>query len=245
MDGSLLYYMNDAGSSRTAQVRTYDGSSAQVISTHTFYDMQYAVRTSQGVFVSALDNTGTYGVELWKISGGVISLEQNINPGSSNSDPKYLVANGDVLYFSCIPSGNSAQLCKYDTAGQSFSSLSAIKTAGYSLPEYLTLNNGRIFMRIYDSGSSEGYELGVLNVASDTMSAYSLKPGGSSSKPRGFMVRGSNVYFWADSTTYGQEIFYTDGTSAPQILGDNNIYGSNPSNPVVFPAGGLTNSLVY
>jgi len=126
-------------------------------------------------FVAA-DNAWSYGEELWKTDFTLdgTSMVKDIYPGSSSSEPIYLVNIGNTLYFSASVASWENFLWQSDGTSAGTIMTAQTTTTGQSAdPVYLTNVDGKLFFSAYGDDYA-GPNLYVLNTAPALSSDSSL-----------------------------------------------------------------------
>ncbi|MCA3166498.1 MAG: M10 family metallopeptidase C-terminal domain-containing protein, partial [Burkholderiales bacterium] len=180
---------------------------------------------------------GVSGNELWKSDGTAAGtvLVKNIRPGSSSSDPRYLTALGNTLYFTADNGANGIELWKSDGTAAGTVLVKDIAPAGfYFPPRYLTAVGNTLFFSANDGVN--GQELWK----SDGTAAGTVlvKDIGSLARPRNLTAVGSTLFFTANDNVNGEELWKSDGTAAGRVLVKNinpgsGFFGNYPRNLTV------------
>lgn len=115
----------------------------------------------------------------------------------------------DKLYFISRSPFGETQL--WSTDGTFENTVSAEMGQGFPFPA-----NGQWFYSGLAAGL--GNELFISNALGDAAVVVDIAPGEESSSPRGFVEVNGRVYFVADDTLHGEELWQTDGTVEGTIL---------------------------
>lgn len=170
-----------------------------------------------------VNSDGADGRELWKTGGAADGSDTVMlyNPHSAGS-PANLITAG-TLYKGFFTIGNT--LWKTDgTAGGTL----PIKTFA-SAPESFVAVGNRLYFTA-DDGSGKGVELWMSNGAlANTTLIKDLNPGPASSSPANLTAGGSNVlYFTADDTTHGRELWKSTANSDLTVFPTSLVKDINP-----------------
>ncbi|MCA2975504.1 MAG: M10 family metallopeptidase C-terminal domain-containing protein, partial [Microcystis sp. M110S1] len=180
---------------------------------------------------------GVSGNELWKSDGTAAGtvLVKNIRPGSSSSDPRYLTALGNTLYFTADNGANGIELWKSDGTAAGTVLVKDIAPAGfYFPPRYLTAVGNTLFF-----GANDGVNGQELWKSDGTAAGTVLvKDIGSLARPRNLTAVGSTLFFTANDNVNGEELWKSDGTAAGRVLVKNinpgsGFFGNYPRNLTV------------
>ena len=193
-------------------------------------------------FFSASD--ADHGEELWVTDGtaGGTHMVKDINPGVASSEVNYLTRFNDKVVFSATDGANGAQLWISDGTEKGTYMVKQIHDIGDASPVGFCQLNESQFVFFATDFESENYAASAqkwLYVSDGTeegtklVMAVDVKfPGSENDDHRyGAVVRsGRKVFFKADvadksGTTYGEELWVTDGTEA----GTYEIYDTNPT----------------
>lgn len=184
-------------------------------------------------------NDGTRGVELWRVpSSGIPSLVElsgtggDINPGTVSSDPRYLTNVNGTLYFQANKADVGVELWRVNNLGSVDLVEDSLPGGGIrpgnvgSGPKGLTNANGTLYFRANDG--TNGDELwrvtnaGVAELIEDSIVGGGLAPGSESSNPGDVVAIGGNVFFTAEDSNRGRELFsISNGGIAVAISGEN------------------------
>ena len=179
------------------------------------------------LFFSARD--GTRGEELWGSDGsraGTV-LVKNINlnrSGAAGSDPSYLTAMRDRLFFSAYDGTSGAGLWKSDgsRAGTVLVTNIDLYNYDYGYSDVLTPVGGRLFFAADDA--THGVELWRSNGSTaGTVLVKDIDPCddsgyAESSYPSSLTAMGGQLFFAADDGTHGEELWKSDGTTEGTVL---------------------------
>ncbi len=124
-------------------------------------------------------------------------LVKDIRPGSSNSNPGYLTAVGNTLYFTANDSVNGPELWKSDGTAAGTVLVKDIRTGSFgSNPSYLTAVGNTLFFEAFDSVN--GSELWKSDgTAAGTVLVKDIRPGSSGFGPYGKATARRPVRFWS------------------------------------------------
>jgi len=173
--------------------------------------------------------------ELWKSDGTDVGtvLVKDINPGGYNGYYG-LTAAGNILLFALNTNNTGIELWKSDGTAGGTKIVKDIDPGLYwSIPQYLSYNNGLLLFGAFDGVN--GYELWKSNgtTAGTTMIKDINKTSSSSSYPSGFTGTANNkIVFTATDEKNGRELWSTDGTAAGSTLVkdiNNGTFDGNPA----------------
>lgn len=202
-------------------------------------------RLGDTLFFTADD--GVHGRELWKSDGteaGTV-LVKNINPRDSarrpGSVPQNLTAVGDRLFFSATDGTRGRELWKSDGTKAGTVLVKNIAPTGSGTPRDLTTMGRRVFFTADDG--NRGRELWRSNgTKEDTVLVKNISPERADypgSYPDWLTVMGSRLFFSANDSTHGSELWRTNGRRVGTVLvkdidansrdDDPDYPGSNPS----------------
>jgi ELWxxDGT repeat protein len=161
-----------------------------------------------GTLYFAADD-GSNGEELWSFNGATASIVLDINTGSGSSFPSHLENVNGTLYFGADDGTNGVELWTSDGTGPGTVIVDdKVPGAGDLIPEYITgiLNYDWMVFSGYDLES--GIELWNSDGSvTGTRRLQDISPGALSSSPSNFTVAGANVYFVANDSTTGTELW--------------------------------------
>ena len=177
---------------------------------------EWVIYKNKLIFVG---NDGTYGDEIYSFDGTNFTRLADIYSGSSGSSPNSFTIYNDKLYFGAYSSTYGRELWVYDGTSVSLvKDLASGSQSGWGWGTMAVYNN-----KIYFNGysTSTGYELysydGTdmalvkdINSGSYTSGSNSYP---NSSYPEAFIVYDNKLFFKADDTTIGAELFSYDGTN--------------------------------
>ncbi|MBC6994815.1 choice-of-anchor D domain-containing protein [Neolewinella lacunae] len=157
-------------------------------------------------------NDGSNGTELWKSDGteeGTV-LVKDIRPGSGNSSPGDFFVAGGKLCFVADDGVAGSEIWTTDGTEAGTTLLTDLNPNGSSDPsDFLVLLDGQFVLFAADNGAS-GKELFSLLIDGedfDVELSADLEPGAGSSNPRDFVFTGAAVYFSAETTEAGRELY--------------------------------------
>ena len=186
---------------------------------------------ANGNIFFAIDD-GVVGRELWKSDGTEIGtqLVKNIAAGSNSSDPTEMVAIGDIVYFNADDGINGNELWKSDGTELGTQMVANINGGdNSSSPQQLIAFNGNIIFSATNGIS--GREPWIFDIVSETASLIKDVEGSPTefgSRPNRFTVSGNEVFFIADTSAHGREVWKTDGTElGTMLVEDINTVGGN------------------
>ena len=161
--GDWLYFQANDGTNGNELWRTNGTTTTEIVaninvSTGTGSDPSGFTALGDWLYFSAIDSTT--GRELWRTNGTTTARVADINPGSdlsgaASSDPDYLTALGDWLYFQATDSTKGAELWR--TNGTSTTRVADINTTGTdgSFPNGLTVLGSYIYFNANDPANDK------------------------------------------------------------------------------------------
>ena len=159
---------------------------------------------------------------------------RDIAPGASSSDPRYLTAVGNTLFFVANDGSNGIELWKTD--GTTTTRVADINPGAFSSnPKYLTAVGNTLFFVANDG--SNGTELWKTD-GTTTTSVADINPGAFSSNPKYLTAVGNTLFFSAKGGSSGTELWKTDGTTTTLVADIRP--GSSSSNPASLTVVGAT-----
>jgi ELWxxDGT repeat protein len=199
------------------------------------------------LFFSA--NDGSHGRELWESDGTATGthIVADINPGRGGSNPGGFTVVGNKLFFMASDGAHGTELWESDgtTAGtvmvKDINPGAAGSNSTYDAT-MIDLNGTLLFTA--DDGT-HGMELWRSNgTAAGTVMVKDVNPGSAGSLstiyPASFAIAGGTLFFAADDSTHGRELWESDGTAAGTKL----VMDINPGSADAFPASGQVISSV-
>jgi len=239
--GSTLYF-TATNSSNGTELWTSDGTLNGTVLVKDIYPGQnnsniFSNLTVVGAEIFFTATNGTDGSELWKSDGtstGTVQVK-DIYSGSGSSYPSIQLVSGSTLYFTADNSTNGTELWKSNGTTTGTVLVHDIYSGSNgSNVSNLTLMDGTLYFAASSSGS--GAELWKSDgTSSGTSSVRDIYSGSSSSWPSYLTVSnngGTNtLYFSATSSSYGSELWKSDGTFAGTVQVKDIQTGSSGSNP--------------
>jgi len=178
------------------------------------------------LYFAAADNSN--GVELWKTDGTVAgtTMVKDINPASASSKPQRLTVFNSELYFFTNFSNYDFDLWKTDGTAGGTVFVKGIQGSYSPPPGIPVIFNGALYFSAADyiNGMelwrSDGTTAGTVMLKDINTAAANpwgeFSDGGS--HPDNFIERNGILYFSATDTTYGRELWRTDGTAAGTMI---------------------------
>ena len=129
-----------------------------------------------------------------------------------------------LAYISTVNAGDAKMI----------NDINRIDPNSHSMPEYLTVNNNKLYFSA-DNGVY-GKELWVYDGNNAPVMLADIYTGSDGSKPECLTMFNGRLYFSAEDGTYGKELWVYEHYYAPNIVADirNGISGSNPGDLTVF-----------
>jgi ELWxxDGT repeat protein len=212
LDG-LLYFTADDGSG--TELWYTDGS----IGSATKIDINPGGASNPSNFVvwdNALyfsaDTGPAYGTELVVVSGGLLSILSDINPGPADADPSDLTLFDDALYFTAYSPGEGQVLRKYDGTVTTYPTSTSM-----SAPSDYFEYDGYLYFAA--STPTENMGFFRLDGTNPPTLVQDLNPT-SFAYPHRFSEAGGALYFLsnvAPGGPYQYELWTFDGTTATQL----------------------------
>jgi len=179
--------------------------------------------------------------ELW-ISDGTAAgtrMVTDLEASYSGSDPQELVDVNGILYFTADVTGSGRELWKSDGTEAGTVLVKDIYPGGLgsfrygSTPTGLVAGNGMFYF--FATNSTNGRELWKSDgTEAGTVMVKDIVPGSASSQPTltpWTRFDGTDLYFSADDSVHGQELWKSDGTTAGTSLVKDIRPGNSGSNP--------------
>ena len=171
------------------------------------------------VYFSAFEST--HGNEMWVTNGteAGTKLAVDIIPGATGSYPYGFTAYKGLLYFSSASAATGYELWRTDgTPANTEMVFDSYPGTGSTSPQDFYVSNGKLYFR--GSNAANGQELWVFDgnlapSATNPKMVADLYVGASSSLPNYYIGFDNKLLFSGSDglTTYGREIFQTDGSS--------------------------------
>jgi len=169
-------------------------------------------------------------VELWAFDGAVARLVADINPGTNGSDPSFLTADGNKLYF-CASSGGGSKLWQYDPVNGATMSPGSASQA--NLAQDLFSYGDQLYFRAARFGAPGNIGIELWKFDGATQTPLDLFAGSGSSYPQHFIEYDGLMYFNANGTPgQGTELWRYNGIGMPTEAA--RIYPNNGSSPENF-----------
>lgn len=177
------------------------------------------------------------GVELYSYDGSKVTRVSDVN-NAGNSNPSQLTVMGDNLYFVATDASGDTELMKTDGTTVSLvkninpttgigSNINNLTAVGNTL--YFSANAGND-ASLKDEEKAKGQELWMSNgTAAGTKLVTDINTSGNSN-PNQFKVLNNQLYFFANSSTFGTELHTVNDNGVAVVLKDI-VSGSASSTP--------------
>lgn len=190
--------------------------------------------TAHDGFVYFSADADGVGRELFRTDGTPLGTELvvDVNPGPGDSDPTDLVSYDGSLFFVANDTG-TASPDVWRTDGTPGGSTLVLDPSSVNLPEQLVVFDGALFLagRISGAGTEIVRSFGD---AATTATFVDLQPGSGSSLPDELVVAGDTLYFTAQTTADGRELYAIDGATTTLIDLAPGAAGTWPTGLVAF-----------
>ncbi|GBE72822.1 hypothetical protein myaer87_00490 [Microcystis aeruginosa NIES-87] len=157
-------------------------------------------------------------------------LVKDIFPGLFGSDPRYLTAVGNTLFFQAQDGVNGTGLWKSDGTAAGTVLVKDIRPGSFSssYPSNLTAVGNTLYFAAYDDVNGGGLWKSD-GTAAGTVLVKDIRPSSSSSYLRNLTAVGNTLFFTADDGVNGYELWKSDGTAAGTVLVKDIFPGSSSS----------------
>lgn len=187
---------------------------------------QYFTAMNGKVYFSAIDND--YGTEFWASDGTKEGtkmvkniLTVGINEGVS-SEPSCFTVFNDTLYFVAKSTPVYFQIFQSDGTEEGTIPFEKFPNLGQSTTMDFIVSNGKMFFNAAENDSDIGFYLYVYD-GINPVEKLAVN-GNDYSNPSSFFEYNNKVVFNASSTTYGNELWISDGTmQGTRLIKDINI----------------------
>jgi len=162
-----------------------------------------------------VDDDGIHGEELWRTDGTEQGtwIAADVSTGFLPSSPANLTVFDGELYFRATGLWWTVQPVSriWRSDGTQAGTVRVTDTDGHpTSPWAFTEFNRSLFFR--GSSPGAGAELWRLNEAGEPVLMVDIEPGTGGSRPTNFFPVGEELFFSADTSEYGRELWKTDGT---------------------------------
>lgn len=230
--GALLWSTAPAGLAQigvpVADINT------QVAASNGFPDAMIKVTVGGSEVLYIATDDALNGAELWRSNGtpdGTV-LVRDIYPGTTGSEPRYLTAVGERLYFAATSQDGSRDLWMTDGAAANTVRVADLAYPNGEGPEKLAAFQGQLYFDGFAAAAgrelwrSNGTVPGTVQVA-DINALGSASSGLSS-----LTVLNNTLFFTATNGTQSRELWKTDGTGPGTVL----VKDIEPGGGAGFPA---------
>ncbi len=221
--GDTLFFtaINAAG---LREVWKFDGVNVTAVtSTGSGFPPDLLTAVGDTLFYVANDNLGGGGHQLWKYHGGVSTLLSAINPGLGANIDEMVNANG-ILYFNALDPAIGNELFWYDGSVHSLDI--APSNMFSSDPRYLTALDSLVFFTAWDV--NKGNEFMKFDGTTGVLEVFDMTPGISGTSMENFIAFGQEVYFMANVSPLGSELYKYNGMDTELVEDINPTSGSSP-----------------
>jgi len=187
---------------------------------------------NNNVYLNA--RTQSNGKELFTSNGIGVSLVKDLNgsPTNFSGNPNIMFYRSftNEIFFRAddAPTPSNFELWKTDGSSGGTVKVHEFNTNGSSNPRRFTEFNNEVFFAV--TGYNTGEELGFSDGTSAGSGIIEIMPGVTGSEPQRFKKFNGELYFSA-ATSYGRELWKTDGTQVGTVLVKDINSGANDSNP--------------
>jgi ELWxxDGT repeat protein len=222
--GNELWRVDSSGSVELVEINPGPGSSDP------------SSLTNVGGILYFVARQPTVGQELWKVGplGNAILVEDaapggGLYPGSDSSSPQDLIEVSGQLYFQANDGTNGRELWSVDPTGVAYLIEDAVGGNGIhptfgSYPSELTNVSGKLYFQADDG--SNGLELWQVNTAGfaemieDAVAGGGINPGSGRSNPRELTNIAGTLYFNANNTLNGYELWRIGPSGIAEMVED-------------------------
>ena len=206
-----IYFNGNDGSDR--KLYNFDGSNISLIDTsdnNLEEPSEFQIYKDELYFSAHTDLSG---IELWKCdSSDNLYLIKDFNPGTNNSNPKFLTEFKDILYFSVLDSNNNYQLWQYDNINE--------PTIVYDFssninPQYMTVFKDKLYFSGEDNSGTELWSYDGINIP---QKEFDILDGSGSSNPKYLFNFDDKLFFGTDIDNNLSRIWAYDGIGEPYIF---------------------------
>ncbi len=235
--GSYAYYSvinKDAGNVNHAYLRRTDGT---IAGTSLVYDFSAFAGVPQVVFLTPMngilyfilyDQGGSGTDQIWRSDGTTAGTYMVYDFTTAHPVASFLMVAGNNFYVLTVSTGIGNVLWKSDGTAAGTTQVKTIRTTpgGNNYPAFFAMGSSLVFAGL----DASGRELWITDgTASGTNMIADINPGAASSNPANFTLLNNVLYFSANNTINGVELWKYDGAVA-SLVEDINP-GSGNSNP--------------
>lgn len=230
--GKLYFTADDSGLGLN-QLWTTDGTSAGTLKVKSIVPSSLTVANGILFFVAT---DGIYGTELWKTDGTTAGtvLVKDINPDTESSSPSGLTNVNGLLYFAADDGSGDKDLWKSDGTEAGTVKVKDLSNITNTSPADFIAVGDNLFFTVKITGY--GRELWKSDgTLAGTVMVKDIRAGNGDgfvdTLPSHFAAIGNTLYFVADDSVSGKELWKSDGTEAGTVMVKDIWSGSNFSLP--------------
>jgi ELWxxDGT repeat protein len=156
--------------------------------------------------VAFVGNDGVLGEEPWWSDGVGVEAIGDVRPGARGSEPRWLTAAGDTLFFAADDGMHGRELWRWRPGEAAALVADLLPGPGSSAPQELAGVDGLLYFSAFTPEA--GVELWRSDgTAAGTVRLQDVWPGEESSTPSRLTASGRYLFFTADDGTHGREMW--------------------------------------